>query len=103
MVMTVIAFWGIILPYHPFDYLYNHGIRHIVNKPKLQRRPNQLKFACIIATIWLIVIIYLFSNNYMVAGYVNCALFASIAILVGTTDFCIPSTIYNFLFKYKIH
>ena len=27
LVMTAIAFLGVVLPNHPFDYVYNHGLR----------------------------------------------------------------------------
>ncbi|MCH8012247.1 MAG: DUF4395 family protein [Candidatus Marinimicrobia bacterium] len=73
-----------------------------LNKPKLPRRSKQLKFACIVATIWLATIIYLFYTDLAVAGYMSGGVLFSIAFLVSTTDFCIPSLVYNFLFKYKV-
>jgi len=39
--MAIVAFLGIILPYHPFDYIYNHVLRGMQNKPKLPPRSNQ--------------------------------------------------------------
>ena len=99
--MTMVAFFGIILPYHPFDYIYNHVLRNILDKPKLPPRSKQLKFACVIATIWLIATTYLFYANLTIAAYVLGGLLAAVAFIVSTTDFCIPSTIYNFIFKTK--
>jgi hypothetical protein len=100
--MITIAFFGIILPYHPLDYIYNHAVRHMLGKPKLPRRSKQLKFACTVATIWISGVIYLFYSDFLIAGYVAGGLLGSVALLVATTDFCIPSTIYNFIFKVKI-
>lgn len=100
--MTIVAFLGIILSYHPFDYIYNHVLRSMLNKPKLPPRSKQLKFTCLIATLWLIGTIYLFYADLVVAGYVVGGLLFSVAFLVSTTDFCIPSTIYNFIFKVKV-
>ena len=99
--MTVVAFLGIILPYHPFDYIYNHLLRGMLNKPELPPRSKQLKFACIVATLWLIATTYLFYAGLTTAGYVVGWLLVSVAFIVSVTDFCIPSMIYNFIFKVK--
>lgn len=101
VVMTVVAFLGIILPYHPFDYIYNHLLRGMLNKPKLPPRSKQLKFACIIATLWLIATTYLFYTGSTIAGYILGGLLVTVAFIVSTTDFCIPSMIYNFIVKIK--
>lgn len=99
--MAVVALGGVILPYHPFDYVYNHVLSGIMNKPKLPPRSKQLKFACVIATVWLLGTIFLFYSGLTVAGYVAGGLLFIVAFIVSTMDFCIPSTIYNFLFKVK--
>ena len=101
LAMTVVAFMGILLPYHPFDYIYNHMLRGVLNKPKLPPRSKQLKFACVIATLWLIATTYLFYAGLVLAGYVLGGLLVAVAFLVSATDFCIPSMIYNFIFKVK--
>ena len=98
-IAAIIAFFTVILPYHPFDYLYNHIVRHWLNRPKLPRRTKQAKFACGIASVWLALIIYLFHNSLFVWGYVLGGILFVIALLVSTVDFCIPSIIYNKLFR----
>ena len=100
--MTLVAFGGVILPYHPFDYVYNHLLRSMMNKPKLPPRSMQLKFTCVVATLWLVGTIFLFYSGFAIAGYVAGGLLVIVAFIVSTMDFCIPSTIYNFLFKVKI-
>ena len=100
--MAIIAFGGIVLPYHPFDYIYNYAVAGLVHKPKLPPRSKQLKFACIVATVWLAGTIILFFEGYTIAGYVAGTLLFIVAFLVSTTDFCIPSMIYNFIFKVKV-
>ena len=102
LAMTVVAFFGVILPNHPFDYIYNYGLRVPLNKPKLPPRSKQLKFTCAIATLWLIATILLFNADLNIAGYVLGSLLAAVALIVSTTDFCIPSTIYNFIFRVKV-
>lgn len=101
-IMMLIALYGVLLPYHPFDYIYNHILSGIINKPKLPPRSIQIKFACSIATIWLVLIIGLFFFDYTIAGYIVGGTLFFAAFLVSTTDICLPSLLYNYLFKIKI-
>jgi len=101
-IMMIVALSGIILPNHPFDYIYNTLLSKPLNKPKLPRRSKQLKFACLIATVWIAATIYLFSVGFTIVGYVAGGILFFVAILVSTTDVCIPSLIYNFLFKFEV-
>ncbi len=94
-IMGIIAFLGVILPYHPFDYIYNGILRHKMLLPKLPPRSSQLKFACSIATIFILTTTILFNAGHTIAAYsVGSCLLAS-AILVSTTDICLPSIVYN--------
>jgi hypothetical protein len=102
LLMSLVAFGGSILPYHPFDYIYNHLLRYRINKPELPPRSKQLKFTCKVATLWLIVTAYLFYDGFTTAGYVLGSLLATVAFIVGTTDVCIPSKFYNLIFKIKV-
>ena len=97
-VMMVIAFFGVILPNHPFDYIYNLVLSKRMNKPKLPPRSNQLKFACSIATLWIGGTIYMFYSGLTNWGFILGASLIVVATLVGTIDFCIPSKIYNAIF-----
>ena len=100
--MALIAFGGIVLPYHPFDYIYNYLLRKPMNKPKLPPRSRQLKFACTLATVWLAGTVLLFHNGLATAGYIVGSLLFLVAFTVSAFDLCIPSIIYNFLFKVKV-
>ncbi|HJN86508.1 MAG: DUF4395 family protein [Dehalococcoidia bacterium] len=102
LVMTAIAFLGAVLPNHPFDYVYNHVLRGALKKPKLPRRSRQLKFTCVMATLWLIATVLLFNADLTAAGYVLGGLLVAVALTVSTTDFCIPSMIHNFIFRVKV-
>lgn len=94
-----VAFFSVILPYNVFDYLYNFSLRYWLNRPKLPQRPDQSKFVCSIATFGLAVIIYLFHNSEFVWGYILGGIIFVVALLVSTTDICIGSIIYNYLFR----
>jgi hypothetical protein len=97
----IIAFVGSFPPYHPFDYLYNYVVRHWIDKPKLPPRANQGRFACRIATVWLGGTIYLFYTGNNTWGYILGIALVIVGALVSILDICIPSMIYNFLFKRK--
>jgi hypothetical protein len=99
LIANGVAFLGMLPPYHPIDYLFNYGIRHLIGRPKLPPRPNQARFACVMATVMLAVINYYFYlGNFTVVYIVGAALLFS-AFLVTFTDLCIPSKIYNALFE----
>ena len=101
IIAAAVALAGTFPPYHPFDYLYNYAVRHILNKSKMPPRANQGRFACGIVTVWLTITIYLLYHNHIIAGYVLGGILFTLAFLVSTIDICIPSMIYNSLFKVK--
>lgn len=99
MAAMTIAFLAVVLPRHPFDYLYNALVRHLIGKPEVPPRTYQGKFACSIATTWLGLMIYFFlSGNPSVANILGGILLLQ-AFVVGTVDFCVPSRIFNALFR----
>ena len=99
--MMCIAFLGVVLPKHPFDYLYNLTLSRWLNKPKLPKRSMQLKFACIMATIWLASVIVLLAGGFAAAATALAGLLAITAALPGTIDYCVPSLIYNTFIQWK--
>lgn len=100
-VAVAIAFLGSFPPYHPLDYLYNYGVRFLFGKPRIPPRSNQGRFACAIATVMNGGIISLFYYGQNLWAYAVGAILISSAVLVSTMDICIPSIIYNYLFKKK--
>lgn len=97
--MNVTAMMSIILPNHPFDYLYNHLIRKWTQGPKLPPRSAQLKFACTMATGVIASTIYFFLADMMIAGYLMGFQMVAVASLVSLFDLCIPSKAFNFFSK----
>jgi len=102
IIMNIIALLGVLLPNHPFDYIYNLLISKLLSKPTLPPRSAQLQFSCSVATIWITATILLFHVEMMVAGYVMGATLILIAALLSTLDLCIPSIMYNKIFGYKL-
>jgi len=95
----IIAFFGSFLLRHPFDYLYNYAIRYLIHKPVLPFRTVQGRFACGIATVWTAIIIYFFYSGHISLGFIAGGILILLAVLVSIFDICIPSMIYNFLFR----
>ena len=96
--VAALAFVAAFPPYHPVDYVYNYTLRHLLKRPKLPYRTNQGRFACGVATIWLITTAFLFANNQTILGTALGFSLVAVGLLVSTTDICIPSMVYNFLF-----
>ncbi len=99
LTVAVLAFVASFPPYHPVDYIYNHGIRHLLKRPKLPPRTKQGRFACGVATLWLLATAYLFANGKPILGFTLGFSLVCVGLLVSATDICIPSMIYNHLFK----
>lgn len=98
-ITAIVALGGAILPNHPFDYLYNYGVRHVFKKARIPHRTNQGRFACGVASVWLTVTIWSLHNQNFITGYILGGLLLFVAIFVSTMDICIPSMIYNFFFS----
>lgn len=99
--LAVTALAGSVLPNHPFDYVYNHGVRRLTKTRPLPANPPARKFACRIATPWLVGTGLAFVTGLSAVGYVLGGLLASVALLVSVTHICIPSMLYNALFGAK--
>ena len=97
-ILTPIAALAAIFPVHPFDLIYNHGIRHLTKTGPLPKRRAPSRFACGVGAVWLVATALAFQSGRLLLGYVLGGALTSIALLVSTTDICIPSMIYNAVF-----
>ncbi len=88
----------LVLPYHPFDHVYNMLIANGKDKLELPPRSPQIKFAYGIKAIWIGQIICLFATGlYSVAFLMGCLLVV-LMLIVSITDLCLFSVIYNSFF-----
>jgi ABC-type sugar transport system permease subunit len=97
--MLSLSFLGIVLPNHPFDYLYNYILRRWMKAPRVPARSKQLKFACIIATVFLVAVVGLLYVGMVTQGLIAAGFLTAFALLPSTIDLCIPSLIYNGIFQ----
>ncbi len=96
--LAVTAALGTVMSSHPFDYIYNLGVRRVTGTPPLPANGAPRRFACGMATVWLVATGLAFATDLPVLGYVLGGVLTAVAALVATTHFCIPSLIYGLLF-----
>ena len=96
--LMVFAALGAILPFHPFDLIYNLGVRGGTGAAALPRNGAPRRFACGMASVWLLATGGLFYGGFDVAGYVLGGALVAVAALITVSHICIPSMVYRALF-----
>lgn len=96
--LTPFAALGAILRGHPFDVLYNYGLRHLLGTPALPRYGVRRRFACAVATIMTIAAAWSFQAGMPMAGYIVGWSLVAAAFVNVSTGFCIPSFIVRIFF-----
>ena len=89
---------GAILPGHPFDVLYNYGLRHLLDTPALPRYGVRRHFACAEATLMVIAAAWGFQAGMPMVGYIVGWSVVAGAFVQVSTGFCIPSFIARIFF-----
>jgi Domain of unknown function (DUF4395) len=96
--LAATAIIGALLPVHPFDLIYNYGVRHLTGTRPLPQNNGGRRFACALASVWLVVTAAAFLAGAEIVGYVlGFSLLGAASVLV-LTGFCIPSFIFGLLF-----
>ena len=84
---------------HPFDALYNHGIRKLIDAPPLPSNPFPRRFSMALAAGWSTLVGILFMAGAVYWGYV----LGTVLLIAGTanilTHFCLGSWIYHKIFR----
>jgi hypothetical protein len=96
--LAPIAALGAIFRFHPFDLIYNHGIRRLTGTRPLPRNGAPRRFACGVAAVWLVGTGVAFWAGVAWVGYLLGGLLALVAAIVTVSHFCIPSLIYGAVF-----
>jgi len=98
--LVPIAALAAIFPVHPFDLLYNYGLRHLTGTGPIPKRGAPSRFACGLGAVWLLVTGWAFQSGYVTAAYLLGGTLTLVALLVSTTDICIPLLIYRSIFGF---
>ncbi len=96
--MVPIAALGVIFKVHPFDLFYNYGLRHLTGARPLPRNEAPTRFACGVASVWLVATALAFEAGLAWQGYLLGGVLTSVGTIVSVTHFCIPSLVYQLLF-----
>lgn len=96
--LAPIAALGAALPVHPFDLVYDYGVRRLTGTGPLPERGAPLRFACGLGTAWLLATAWSFATGRRRLGYALGSALTGVGLLVSTTDVCIPSMIYRTIF-----
>ncbi len=59
LVAALIALFGMIVPMHPFDYVYNHGVAKLIGTNKIPGRGSELQVNSSVAVVFTIFVITL--------------------------------------------
>jgi Domain of unknown function (DUF4395) len=78
---------------HPFDLLWNHGLRHITGGPELPPNPAPRRHGFKIGTVWLLTVGVLLAVGQPGPALVLGALLLAACGVLTATNFCIPSTL----------
>jgi Domain of unknown function (DUF4395) len=78
---------------HPFDLLWNHGLRRLSNAPELPPNPPRRRHAFKLATVWLMAVAALFAAGADTAALTLGLVLVGVCGLVTVTNFCVPSTL----------
>lgn len=85
------ALAGVVLNGNPFDVVYNHGLRHWLKGPRLPRYPGPRRFACFVASVFVMTAALSFQSGWLLTGQVLGGALALAALVPVLTGFCVPS------------
>jgi len=92
------AVLGAVLPGHPFDVIYNFGLRHIFKRPALPRYGKRRRLACVAASTALTVSALSFQFGISPLGYVLAGMVVAGTLLNVSTGICPPAAIAGVIF-----
>ena len=89
--LSVIGVVASVAARHPFDHLWNRGLRRLVGGPVLPPNPKRRRDAFKVATVWLVVVGTLLAAGAATAALVLGGALVAACALVTATNLCLPS------------
>jgi hypothetical protein len=96
--LAPLAALGAILPGHPFDILYNYGLRHLLGTPVLPRYGVRRRSGCVAATMMIIVAAWGFQTGRPIVGNIFGWLPVFGTFMNVSTGICMPAVIAQAVF-----
>ncbi|MFY9488647.1 MAG: DUF4395 family protein [Solirubrobacterales bacterium] len=82
---------------HPFDHVWNRGVRHIFGGPVLPANPSRRRNAFKVGTAWLAIVGVLFVAGASTAALVLGGMLVAACATVTATNLCLPSEAFAWL------
>jgi len=79
---------------HPFDYLWNHGVRHLMGGAAIPPNPARRRHSFKIATVWLFAVAMLFVAGQNTIALVLGATLVAVCSVVTATNLCMVSLLF---------
>lgn len=102
-IVAVVAIFGVILPMHPFDYIYNYGVARIIGTERIPGRGSELQMSSSAALTFILFaivsIIFEMQLNYTIMAFIYVLSSVFFILIQLTTDNFSIESIYNSLFK----
>ncbi len=95
--MVPVALAAVILPHHPFEYIYNWGIRHVIKAAPLPSNKAPVRFAFFMAAMILAAAAWSFDAGITWLGFFLGLQVALVATTFVVSSFCVPAAIWAFL------
>jgi hypothetical protein len=86
---------------HPFDLIWNDGIRYLNSAPELPPNPRPRRHAFKLGAAWLGVVGVLLAVGQPTAALVLGGVLLAVCGLVTVTNFCIPSTLLAIWWRWR--
>jgi hypothetical protein len=98
VVMAATAFaGGFVTAKHPFDLLWDQVLRRVTGGPPVPPTPAPRRFACQMATVWLLGVAAAFLAGAETLGIALGVPLLAVAATVTTTNWCVPSFVYGLI------
>ncbi len=90
---------GFVTPKHPFDHLYDLAVRPSLGGPGIPDSPPPRRFACQLATPWILAIATAFLAGADTIAWILAVPLLVAGAVVTTTNWCLPSFVHRLLYR----
>jgi hypothetical protein len=87
---------------HPFDLLWNYGVRHAFAAPPLPRNPIRRRHAFKVGAAWLLAVAALLAAGLTTAALALGSVLLGACGIVTATNFCLPSFLLSALDRPRV-
>ena len=84
-------------PRHPFDYVWNHVLRHVTGGPPLPPNPTRRRHSFKVATVWLAVVGALLTAGATTVALPLGGMLVAACATVTAANLCLPSETFAWL------